>query len=313
MLWWANKREKKDAPTIVITGGLGFIFSHVTEFYVQKGWNVVVIDNLSEGSNPGIIDGSFFHINAHMADLGVVDTIVAEKPDYIIHAAAITDVDYSIREPRRTLEKNSRGAIHALEAARQLPGLKKVMYVSTDEIYGECEHPMREDEVLAPRSPYSCSKAAGSLMRVAYENTYPELRGKTVEIRPCNIFGPRQKPEKIVARIKLSLETGDPVPLHNGGAGYRDYLYVKNIPPAIDLILAKGEGVYNIGVQIGLTVRELLEKTATLAGKKIATTPSHRSGMDLRYQTDNTRITELGWKPIYTFDQGLREYLSAEE
>ena len=91
-MWlWRKKPVKKDAPTILITGGLGFIFSRVTEYYVKKGWNVVVVDNLSEGSNPQIIDGSFKHINAHMANLEVVETIVAEQPDYIVHAAAIAD------------------------------------------------------------------------------------------------------------------------------------------------------------------------------------------------------------------------------
>ena len=312
MFGWRKRVERK-GPRILITGGLSFIFSHVTEYFVRKGWNVVVIDNLSKGSNPEIIDGSFVHLNAHMANLDVVDAIVAEKPDYIIHAAAITDVDYSIREPRRTLEKNTRGTIHAFEAARHLPHLKKIMYVSTDEIYGECDHPMREDEMLAPRSPYSCSKAAGSLMRITYENTYPILKGRTVEIRPCNIFGPRQEPEKILARIKLSLKTGDPIPLHNEGAGNREDLYVKDIVPVVDLVLHEGEGVYNVGTRDGFTVRELIEKAEHVTGKKVPTTPSHRSGMDMRYQTDNTRICGLGWKPLYTFDEGLREYLSSVE
>ena len=313
MFWWKTKPKKKDAPTILITGGLGFIFSHVTEYYVKKGWNVVVIDNLSEGSNPQIIDGSFKHINAHMANLEVVDTIVAEQPDYIVHAAAITDVDYSIREPRRTFEKNIRGAIHAFEAARQLPDLKKILYVSTDEIYGECDHPMREDEMLAPRSPYACSKAAGSLMRVAYENTYPALAGRTVEIRPCNVFGPRQDTPKILSRIQCSLTTGEPIPLHNEGRGYREFLYVKNIPPAVDLVLERGEGVYNVGGGDGFTMVELIRKVEEVTGEKIAITPQHRSGMDMKYQTDSSRLRALGWQLTYSFEEGLKEYLSLLE
>lgn len=307
MFW--RKRAKKEGPKIVITGGLGFIFSHVTEYYVQKGWDVVVIDNLSEGSHPEIIDGSFTHINAHMAHRDVIHAIIREEPDYIVHAAAITDVDYSIREPRRTFEKNMLGATHAFEAARELPNLKKIVYVGTDEVYGECDHPMREDEMLAPRSPYACSKAAGSLMRTAYENTYPTLKGKTVEIRPCNIFGPRQAREKILARIKESLQTGEPMPLHNEGKGYREFLYVKNIPAALDLVLERGNGVYNVGSGEGFTVNELIARAERLVGKKIKTTPEHRSGMDMRYQTDSSRINALGWKPTNSFDEGLREYL----
>ncbi|MBI4093738.1 NAD-dependent epimerase/dehydratase family protein [Candidatus Kaiserbacteria bacterium] len=306
-MWW-RKKAKKEGPKILITGGLGFIFSHVTEYYVQKGWDVVVVDNLSEGSHPEIIDGSFTHIRAHMAHLDVVDKIIEEKPDYIVHAAAITDVDYSIREPRRTFEKNMLGSTHAFEAARQLPNLKKIVYVGTDEVYGECDHRMREDEMLLPRSPYACSKAAGSLMRVAYENTYPTLRGKTVEIRPCNIFGPRQAREKILARLKECVQTGEPLPLHNDGKGYREFLYVKNIPSALDLVLEMGDGVYNVGAAEGHTVLELIEKVETLTGKKILTTPEHRSGMDMRYETDSSRIRALGWKPAHSFDEGLREY-----
>jgi nucleoside-diphosphate-sugar epimerase len=301
--------QSMSKPKIVITGGLGFIFSHVTEYFVQKGWDVVVIDNLSEGSHPEIIDGSFRHINQHMADLAVVDTIVRERPDYIIHAAAITDVDYSIREPRRTLEKNTKGSVHSFEAARQLPELKKIIYVSTDEVYGECEHRMREDEMLAPRNPYSCSKAAGSLMRIAYDNTYPKLSGKTAETRFCNVFGERQDKAKILARIKYALMTGTPVPVHNEGKGYREYIYIKNIPPALDTILEKGEGVYNITLNNGFTVKELIERVEKVTGKKVPTAEAHRSGMDLKYQMDADRITkELGWKPLYSFDEGLREY-----
>lgn len=307
MFW--RKRAKKEGPKILITGGLGFIFSHVSEYYVQKGWDVVVIDNLSEGSHPEIIDGSFTHLNVHMAHRDAIETIVGEEPDYIIHAAAITDVDYSIREPRRTFEKNMLGSTHAFEAARQLPNLKKIVYVGTDEVYGECDHPMREDEMLSPRSPYACSKATGSLMRVAYENTYPTLTGKTVEIRPCNIFGPRQAREKILARIKESLQTGEPMPLHNEGKGYREFLYVKNIPAALDLVLERGDGVYNIGAGEGFTVNELIQKAEELTGNKIDTRPEHRSGMDMRYQTDSSRMKALGWKPTHSFDEGLREYL----
>ncbi len=308
MMFWRRK-AKKGGPKILITGGLGFIFSHVTEHYVKKGWDVVVIDNLSEGSNPDIIDGSFTHLNAHMAHREVIDTIIREEPDYLVHAAAITDVDYSIREPRRTFEKNMLGSTHAFEAARQLPNLKKIVYVGTDEVYGECDHPKREDEMLAPRSPYACSKAAGSLMRVAYENTYGSLKRKTVEIRPCNIFGPRQSREKILARIKESLETSVPVPLHNEGKGYREFLYVKNIPSALELVIEKGDGVYNIGAGDGYRVADLIKKVEEVTGKKVATTPEHRSGMDMRYETDSSRIQALGWKPTHSFEDGLKEYL----
>ncbi len=310
-LWKSKTALKEGVPKIVITGGLGFIFSHVTQYFVAKGWNVVVIDNLSEGSCPEIIDGSFFHHNVHMAEPKVMDVIIRENPDYVIHAAAITDVDYSIREPLRTLRKNNLGNIHAFEACRRLPNLKKFIYVSTDEVYGECNHLMREDEMLAPKNPYSCSKAMGSLLRITYDNTYPELKGKTAETRFCNVFGPRQSKEKIIAAIRKSIFEGYSIPLHEDGKGYREYIYVKNIPPAIDLILERGTGVFNVTLNDGFIVKDLIKKVEEVTGKAVQTHPSERPGMDLKYQMDASRIRELGWKPLYTVEEGLQEYLAA--
>ena len=301
---------KSDKPKILITGGLGFIFSHVTEYYVKKGWNVVVIDNQSEGSHPEIIDGSFVYHDVHLADPHAVDLILKENPDYVIHAAAISDVDYSIKESYRTLKKNMMMNINVFDACRQLTGLKKFMYVSTDEIYGECDHRMKETELISPRNPYSCSKAAGSLMRIAYDNTFNELKGKTVEIRSCNVFGPRQDERKIWGAIKEVLKTDKSLPLHNEGTGFREYIYVKNIPPIVDLILENGDGVYNISLNDGYTVRQLIDVVQKVTGKRIQTHPNNRPGMDMKYQVDNTKLKTLGWTPLYTFEQGVKEYLA---
>jgi len=305
--------HRPGAPKVLITGGLGFIFSHVTEYFVEKGWNVVVIDNLSEGSHPEVLDGTFTHHHVHMAEPEAMDLIIKEAPDYIIHAAAITDVDYSVREPMRTFRKNHLGNIHAFEAARQLPDLKKFIYISTDEVYGECDHQMREDEMLAPRNPYSSSKAAGSLMRITYENTYPHLKGKTAETRFCNVFGPRQDTRKIMPIVKRALDEGTPVPVFDTGESYREYIYVDNIPPAIDLILEKGTGIYNVTLNDGFTVKNLIKKTEEVTGNAVPTTTSHRPGIDMKYQMDSARIRALGWEPLYTFEEGLAKYLGLGE
>lgn len=296
-------------PKILITGGLGFIFSHVTEYFVKKGWKVVVIDNLSDGSHPEIITKSFVHHNMHMADPDVMDLILKENPEYVIHAAAISDVDYSIHEPYRTIKKNTLGLLHAFEASRSLPDLKKFIYVSTDEVYGECEDLKVETDRIAPRNPYSASKAVGSLLHVAYENTYPNLKGKLAETRFCNVFGPRQDTRKILPIVKRALETGTPVPIFDSGGSYREYIYVENIPPAIELILEQGTGVYNVTLNDGYTVINLLKKVEEITGKKIPTTVSHRPGIDMKYQMESDRIRTLGWKPLYSFEQGIQRYL----
>jgi len=296
-------------PKICITGNLGFIFSYVTEYFVKKGWDVVGIDDLSEGSHPEIIDGSFRFIEMDCADTAVQDLIIAENPDYIIHAAAISDVDFSIRDPEYTMKQNIDASINVFEAARFCNNLKKLLYVSTDEVYGECEYKKNETDIIFPRNPYSTSKAVGSLIRLAYDNTYLSMQGKTCETRFCNVFGKRQDSRKILARIKQSMEEGSPIPVHNGGTGYREYIYVKNIPPLLDMLLEKGDRVYNVTLNDGYTVENLIKKCAEVAQKEITITESHRPGMDMKYQMDSTRVRELGWIPLYSFEEGLREYL----
>ena len=298
------------SPKIIITGGLGFIFSHVTEHFVKKGWEVIVIDNQSAGSHPEIIDDSFEYHKMNVCDLSVIDLIRQKAPQYVIHAAAISDVDYSIREPYHVLGENMTGNLNIFEACRELESLQKLVYVSTDEIYGECEYPKKEDEIIFPRNPYSASKAAGSLLRLAYDNTYEHLKDKTAETRFCNVFGRRQDTRKIMPLIKHSLRTGEPIPVHNEGTGYREYIFVENIPPALELVLEKGDRTYNITLNDGLTVRELIKRAESITGKKINTFPEKRLGMDMKYQTDASRIREeLGWEPLYSFDEGLKQYL----
>jgi dTDP-glucose 4,6-dehydratase len=300
-------------PKIVITGGIGFIFSHVTEYFVQQGWKVIVYDKQATGSHPEIVDGSFTYRRLDVCDPEIIDLIRKDKPDYLVHAAAISDVDDSTRNPLRIHHKNIVANANLFEAARLLPDLKKFIYVSTDEVYGECEQRKKETDALHPKNPYSASKAAGSLMHMAYENTYSDLRGKLAETRFCNVFGPRQDARKILGRIKQAFQTGEPVPVHNEGKGYREYMYVKNIAPAIKLILEKGEGVYNLTLGDGFTVKELIGRVEKVIGKKIPTTEAHRPGMDLKYQMDGGRIiNELGWQPDYTFDESLNEYLASD-
>lgn len=295
---------------IVITGGLGFIFSHVTEYFVDLGWDVVVIDDKSTGSHPEIINNKFKFHHLDCADTKVQDLIIAEAPDYIIHASAISDVDFSIKDPEFVLKQNILSTINVFEAARFLPKLKKLLYVSTDEVYGECEVKKTEEDIIFPKNPYSVSKATGSTLRTAYDSTYQYLNDKTCEVRMCNIFGPRQDKRKILPNIKEAIETGKTIKVQNGGKGFREYLYVKNIPPLIELLLAKGNRVYNITTNDGYTVNDLIKKCEKITGEKVNTTESHRPGMDLIYQMDNSRILDLGWKPLYSFEQGLTEYLN---
>lgn len=299
-------REKE---TVIITGGCGFIFSYVTEYLVERGYNVKVIDNLSLGSHPEIINDSFTFIQKDVHDPSVVDTIREIDPHYIIHAAAYSDVDGSIKSSQDIVKANCDANLYVFEAAKELTNLKKLVYVSTDEVYGECEVLKSEEDIIFPKNPYSLSKAHGSLMRIAYDSTYSTLNDKTAETRFCNVVGERQDERKILPRIRQALETGDPVPVHNRGKGYREYIWVENIPPAIERVMLFGSRIYNITNNEGYTVNELIAVVEKLTGKKIPTTISERPGMDIKYQMEAERIYDLGWKPKTYFGEGLARYL----
>jgi len=305
---------KNSSKKIVITGGLGFIFSHVTEYLVARGHNVVVIDNCSMGSHPEIANASFKLVREDFSAPGASKLVIDEKPDWIIHAAGITDVDYSIKHPEEVFRNNLMCNLNAFEAARLLPNLEKMLYINTDEVYGECEYRKKETDILFPRNPYSASKAAGALMRYAYDTTYEALREKTAEIRMCNIFGPRQDDRKIFPLMVKSIKQGTSIPLQNNGEGYREYLYVKNVPPIVEQVMQSGNRTYNITLNDGFTVVQLIAKIEALTGKKIAVHDAKRAGHDRFYRMDNSRIKqEFSWKPAYSFEEGLKEYLHHEK
>lgn len=299
-------------PKILITGGLGFIFSHVTEYFVKKGWRVVVIDDMTMGSHPEIINDSFKFYDMDCAGLAVQEVIINENPDYIVHASAISDVDFSIKEPQYTLYQNVLSSINVFEAARWCTNLKKFLYVSTDEVYGECEYKKNETDIIFPKNPYSASKAVGSLLRLAYDNTFQALKDKSCETRFCNVFGARQDERKVLPRIVKCIKDNEPMPLQNGGVGKREYIYIKNIPPVIELLLEKGDRVYNVTNNDLLSVNELVEKVENIVETRLKKTEAHRPGMDMIYQMDNSRLKELGWTPLYTLEEGLSEYLREE-
>jgi len=299
---------------LLLTGNCGFIFSHVTDYFLELGWQVVGIDNLSAGSHPELLEewkkyDNFKFYEMDLSSREVIEVIRSEAPQYVVHAGAYSDVDYSIKYPYHVLEANILANLNVFEACRDLPSLKKLLYVSTDEIYGECEIKKNETDIIFPKNPYSCSKAVGSLMRLAFDNSFPELKDKTTEIRMCNIFGERQDKRKIMPAIKESLEGNYSIPLHNGGVGYREYLYVKNVPPMIKLVLEKGHRTYNVTNNDLYSVNELIGKAQSITKKKCTVHDSHREGMDSIYQMDSSRLRELGWTPRYSFEESLTDYL----
>lgn len=300
---------------IVILGSQGFIFSHVVEHFLAKGWEMHGFDNLSAGSQPELVvpwAAKYPNWRFHELDVSfspVVDAIARINPHYIIHAAAISDVDYSIKQPTKTIQANNNATLNAFEAARRCKNLMRFLYISTDEVYGECDHPKTEDEIIFTKNPYALSKAFGSLLRIAYDNTYPELHDKTVETRFCNVFGGRQDARKIMPAIKRAQGSREPLTLHNKGEAVRQWIHVDDIPPVVELLLEKGHRTYNITSGIAYSVLDLIHIAEEATGIKVPTVHGKRSGMDMQYLMSGGRIfDEFAWLPKIPVHDALTEY-----
>jgi dTDP-glucose 4,6-dehydratase len=304
---------------VLVTGGAGFIGSHYVRSVLGDGWGmeppsgVVVLDKLTYAGNranlePVADDPRLDFVQGDVCDVDLVDRLVASV-DAVVHAAAETHVDRSIRRSGDFVRTNVVGSHALLEAARRRRPTKLVQ-VSTDEVYGSIESgSWTEDEPLLPSSPYSASKASADLLARAYHHTY----GVPVCItRGPNTYGPYQHPEKVVPRFVTSLLDGETVPLYGDGLHVREWLHVDDHCRALHLVLLGGRPgeVYNVGGGTELTNRELtgllLEATGADPSQVVAV--GDRPGHDRRYSVDGTKLAaELGYEPRVGFGRGLAE------
>ena len=297
---------------LVVTGGAGFIGSNFARYVLGKypEYRVTVLDKLTYAGNPDNLkdlagDPRFRFVQGDIADETVVDPLVAEA-DAVVNFAAETHVDRSILSADAFIETDVKGTWVLLEAARTHK-LGRFLQVSTDEVYGHVESgDSKETDTLAPRSPYSASKAGGDLMVLAYKVTY----GLPVVItRGSNTIGPYQYPEKVVPVFVTNAIDDVLMPVYGDGGALRDYIYVTDHCAGIDTALHKGADgeVYNVGagnsvntLQLANAILERLGKPASL----IQHVPD-RPGHDRRYSLDTAKLRGLGWAPEYTFETAL--------
>ena len=320
---------------ILVTGGCGFIGSNLLRYMVNKypNYHFVNMDALTYAGNmENLIDieskPNYTFFKGDIRDMAMVN-MAFDSFDItdIIHLAAESHVDRSIKNPSVFAETNVMGTLNLLNAARErwcvFPincDKHRFHHVSTDEVYGSLdmnpENKFREDTPYDPHSPYSASKAASDHFVKAYHDTY----GLDVTISNCsNNYGPNQFPEKLIPLVINRLETDDKIPVYGKGLNVRDWLYVEDHAKAIDLIFHEGKSgeTYNIGGNHEMTnidiVTTIIEVYEELTGKDInkddvITYVQDRSGHDLRYSIDSTKLqTELGWKPEETFETGIKK------
>ncbi|MBD2871533.1 dTDP-glucose 4,6-dehydratase [Paenibacillus arenilitoris] len=302
---------------LLITGGAGFIGSNFAHYMVKKypDYQLINLDALTYAGNTdnlAELNGCPNHrfVHGSICDKQLVENLVQQGVDAVINFAAESHVDRSIAHPEVFVQTNVLGTQLLLEAARKHK-VRTFIQISTDEVYGSLGPAglFTEQTPIAPNSPYSSSKAAGDLLARAYFETY----GLQVMITRCsNNYGPYQFPEKLIPHMIISAIADRPLTVYGDGLNVRDWLHVEDHCSAIDLVLHKGTAgeVYNIGgsnertnISIVSTILEELQKPETLI-KYVA----DRLGHDRRYGIDASKIiNELGWKPKYRFETGIRE------
>lgn len=295
---------------ILVTGGAGFIASHVVDAYIDVGHSVTVLDNLSTGKEEYVNPAATF-ITADITDRAAIEKILQEvRPEIINHHAAHIQVGYSVQNPHFDAQVNIFGVLNIMETAKTVGTVKKVIMASTGgAMYGHKPVPFSEGMIPQPLSPYGISKRSGEM----YLNFYHEQYGiPFIALRYSNVYGPRQNPhgESGVVAIFMDKILKGETPVINGpGTNTRDYVFVSDVAQANLLALSSEKvGEFNIGTNTEISTTDVFRKVVAAMGSDVPEQHGPaRPGEQVRSVLDYSKAKqELGWSPTVTFDDGIQ-------
>jgi len=301
----------------LITGGAGFIGSHLVILLVKKypNYKIVNFDKLDYCASLEYLreienQKNYHFVKGDILNIDLLNEVfIMHKIDTVLHLAAQSHVDLSFGNSLHFTKVNVMGT-HCLLEASKAANIKRFIHVSTDEVYGSTSTNVCEATVLQPSNPYAASKAGAELVVQSYNRSF---KLPTIITRGNNVYGPHQFPEKIIPKFMVRLNRGMPCCMHGDGGQKRCYVFVDDAVKAFDMILHQGVigEVYNIGTDDQFTNLEVANSLIDLFGyadqrEKYIEFVQDRPFNDLRYLIDSTKLKALGWKPTVSFCDGLK-------
>ncbi|MGQ9491511.1 MAG: NAD-dependent epimerase/dehydratase family protein [Anaerolineae bacterium] len=295
---------------ILVTGGAGFIGSHIVDAFVAQGHSVAVLDNLSTGKRENLNPAARFY-RADLRDApAVAEIVAAEGPEIICHQAALADVRASVADPATYAQVNVVGTLNLLQAARAAGTVRRFLFASTGgAVYGDPEElPASERCPARPLDPYGASKLACEYYLYTYQHNFGL---EPVILRYANVYGPRQDPygeAGVVAIFAAAMQEGREVTINGDGRQTRDFVYVRDVAAANVLALTRGAGIYNIGTGLPTDILTIYRALARLIGYQRP--PRHgppKPGEARHNYLDASKAQrELGWTAETSLKEGLR-------
>ncbi len=300
----------------LVTGGAGFIGSHIIEGLLEENEEVACLDSFDpyydpeskhENIAPFLKNENFELIRGDVTDEGIVEKAIKEA-DYVIHEAAQAGVRVSVENPFKSYEVNTTGTLNILRASLN-SNVKKIVFASSSSVYGKAiQLPFKEDSPKLPVSPYGVSKLAAEQYCTVFSSVYGI---KTASLRYFTVYGPRMRPDLAITIFTGKALKDEPIEIFGSGNRTRDFTYISDATNATFLALKKGNGEYNIGSGKRISINELAEKIIEITGSKseIVHTEARRGDAKHTWADISRAKKELEWKPDVGLNDGLRKYV----